>query len=131
MGMGIILPMSWLALILGSVAGGVMRYVVAGAIHLWGGSAWPYGTFVVNISGCFLIGWFTSFGESRGWTDPAAKLFLVTGFCGAYTTFSTLIFETAELLKSGQGSWGIVNVVASVAVGFACFLAGDRLGRPW
>src|ERR1041385_5237549 len=108
----------WVALCLGSVTGGLSRYLLAGFIYSFAGTNFPYGTFVVNITGCFLIGIFHALAEVKMVLSPEARLLMMTGFCGAYTTFSALILETSNLLKRGQTVPALTNVLVSLLVGF-------------
>ena len=118
----------WLSLALGSILGGFSRYFLAGWIYGLIGTDFPYGTLIVNLSGCFLIGVFNSFSEVRFLLGPDARLLLMTGFCGAYTTFSTLILETANLAQDGQILRAFMNFFASGVFGFILFKVGAYLG---
>jgi CrcB protein len=119
----------WLALVLGSVAGGVARYGFAGLVYDRLGSDFPYGTLAVNLSACFLIGFLDSLAESRFLLGPEARVLLMTGFCGAYSTFSTFMLETSNLLKDGQFARAAANVGLSLAIGFLLFRAGAFIGE--
>lgn len=115
----------WLAL--GGLAGTFARYFLSGWITKSAGSVFPYGTLCVNAAGCFLIGIFAAAAEQRGMSF-SVKLFLITGFCGAFTTFSSLIFETFYLIKQ-QGIWpAFWNVGLSLLLGFLFFGLGLRGG---
>ncbi|HVA67443.1 MAG TPA: CrcB family protein [Elusimicrobiota bacterium] len=118
-----------LALVVGSIAGGFARWGLAGRIGRLTGGGFPWGTFVVNLSACFLIGLFDSLAEIRFALGPAARILLMTGFCGAYSTFSTLILETAKLLQSGQPILALANFFGSGLAGIALFWFGAALGR--
>ena len=113
-----------LALALGSLAGGFARYYLGGFIYRTLGTNFPYGTLAVNLIGCFLIGFFSSLAEEKFIIGPNGRLFLMIGFCGAFTTFSTFMLETANLIKDGQTLHAFLNVVASVIVGFLIFRLG-------
>jgi CrcB protein len=90
----------------------------------------PYGTFVVNVSGCFLIGLLVGAIEARV-LSPAVRPVAITGFLGAYTTFSTFGLETVTLAGEGSLLLAAVYVGASVAVGVAATALGLALGRAF
>ncbi|HXV28604.1 MAG TPA: fluoride efflux transporter CrcB [bacterium] len=121
--------MKWLHLIAGGIAGTVSRYVLAGLIYQVLGTSFPYGTLVVNLAGCFIIGFLAAVAEEKFLLGPNARLLLMVGFCGAFTTFSTFIFETSNLIKDGETWRALINVMASVLIGFAVFRAGVLLGE--
>lgn len=117
------------SLAFGGVAGTLARYVLSGIAYRIFGINFPYGTLVVNGIGCFVIGFLTSVSQEKFLLGPEARLLLMAGFCGAFTTFSTLILETDNLLKGGEVLKAFVNVLASVIVGFIVFRAGMFLGE--
>ena len=121
--------LAWSSLAAGSLAGGFARYFMAGAVQSALGSSFPYVTFLVNISGCFLIGIFDVLAAERFVLDPTARLLLMTGFCGAFTTFSTLILETSNLMKGGDFLRASANAVGSLIVGLIVFRLGTLAGR--
>lgn len=114
---------------IGGFLGAVSRYAVA----LWIGQRWgkifPLGTFVVNISGCFLIGLLMTLFSDRYVVSPQWRLLLVVGFLGAYTTFSTFEFETGTLLKDSEWLFAALNVLLSVTVGFVALKLGEVTAR--
>lgn len=114
----------WLHLVVGGVAGTLARYLLAGGVYQWLGTSFPYGTLVVNLLGCVIIGFLAGLAEEKFLLSPNARLLLMVGFCGAFTTFSTFIFETAHLMKDGETFKAFLNVMASVAAGFLLFRAG-------
>jgi CrcB protein len=86
-------------------------------------SSFPYGTFVVNITGSFLIGVLLTLLTERWVADPAWRLVIVIGFLGGYTTFSTYTFEAVRLFQDGQALRGLTYVVGSNVLGLiACFM---------
>jgi fluoride exporter len=119
----------WAALAVGSLAGGFARYAAAGAVHRWTGSGFPYGTTLVNLTGCLLIGFLDSLAENKFLLSSQARILLMTGFCGAYTTFSTFILETAHLMRGGEFGPAAVNVGVGVGGGLILFLAGEAAAR--
>jgi len=123
----------WVAL--GGALGSMARYGFSGLVARLTGSALPYGTLLVNVSGAALIGLFAglSVPEGRGLIPVSARVFLMTGICGGYTTFSTFSFETLNLMSDREWGWAIANIVGSVALClFAVWLgfaAGLELNR--
>lgn len=116
-------------LIAGGVAGTLARYFLAGAVHRFLGPGFPYGTLVVNLTGCFIIGFLMSISENKFVLNTDAKLLLMVGFCGAFTTFSTFIMETNSLIKDGETLRALANVLASVVAGFLIFRVGSFIGE--
>lgn len=114
---------------IGGFLGAVARYGVA----LWIGQRWgrsfPFGTFVVNVSGSFLIGLLMSLFTERFMVNPQWRLLFVVGFLGAYTTFSTFEYETGTLLKDGEWMIAMLNVVLSVIVGFMALKLGETIAK--
>lgn len=119
----------WIGLLAGTLAGGTARYTLSDAAHRLVGASFPYGTMAVNLSGCFLIGIFDGLSQSKFLLSPEARVMLMTGFCGAYTTLSTLMLETNNLLKDGDALFALANVGGTVLGGFLFFRAGLFLGE--
>lgn len=117
------------ALAIGSLAGGFARYYLAGAVYRILGITFPYGTLAVNLMGCFLIGLFSVLAEEKFLIGPNGRLLLMVGFCGAFTTFSTFIFETSNLMKDGETLQTLLNITLSVIAGFLVFRMGVLLGE--
>jgi len=113
----------------GGAAGTLSRYWLSGVAQRLAGGSFPLGTFAVNMLGCLLFGTVWGFFESRLLPGSEVRLLVLTGFMGAFTTFSTYMFETAELVKLGQVAMALLNVVGQSAVGLALVLAGMALGR--
>jgi len=114
---------------IGGFLGAIARYGAA----LWIGQRWgrtfPLGTFVINVSGSFLIGLLMTLFAERYLVNPQWRLLLVVGFLGAYTTFSTFEYETGALLKDSEWLLAMLNVVASVVVGFIALKLGEVLAK--
>ena len=108
--------------------GALARYGVEGAVARRA-TQFPWGTFIVNVSGSFLLGLvFTLLGE-RLTVAPWVRASVAIGFLGAYTTFSTLSLETYRLLEARSFALGAANVVGSVAAGLLALYGGVVLGR--
>jgi fluoride exporter len=116
----------WVAFLAAAVAGAVARYLLDGIVQERTGGRYPWGTCVINISGSFVLGLVTGAVLYHGFSTQG-RFVLGTGFCGAYTTFSTFTFETLTLAESGRGRAAARNVVLSVAGGLAAAGAGLAL----
>lgn len=119
----------FLFIALGGALGSLMRYWASGMAHKLFGAGFPFGTFTVNMLGCLLFGLVWSALEPR--LGPAAdlRLFLLTGFMGAFTTYSTYMFESAQLLRSGQYLLMALNIGGQTTIGLLMILLGMALGR--
>ena len=115
----------WTSLCLGSLIGGISRYLLAGVVHQSFGGSFPYGTLIVNLSGCFLIGFLNALAEAKFLLTPNARILLIVAFCGALTTFSTLILETSNLIKAGELVKALVNGLGSFLLGLLLFYLGQ------
>lgn len=113
----------------GGGTGAIFRYLLASWIYEVVGSGFPYGTLVVNILGCFVIGLFLTMAEGRFLISPSVRVFVAVGIIGGFTTFSTLNFETLELLRDGAFALALLNVGASIAVGLSATWVGAVVGR--
>ena len=109
--------------------GAVLRYVVDGVVQERWGRSFPLGTFVVNISGALLLGLLTGFLLRHMSAPPALKYGADVGFVGAYTTFSTLMFESFRLLREGAWRMAALNTLGSTACGMAVAAVGLVVGR--
>jgi CrcB protein len=116
-------------LVIGGAAGTVARYLLGGAVYKLMGTGFPYGTLIVNISGCFILGILAALSDKKFMLSPDARMLLMIGFCGAFTTFSTLIFETDSLVRNGQMIRAFGNIFASVILGFILFRVGTFIGE--
>ncbi len=117
-----------IALAVGSLAGGFARYFLGGLVYRITGTTFPYGTLAVNMTGCFLIGFLSALSEEKFLLGPNARVLLMIGFCGAFTTFSTFMLETANLMTAGALIHAILNVTLSLVFGFLVFRLGVFLG---
>jgi CrcB protein len=114
---------------LGGALGSVARYLVAGAVHRVAQPFFPYGTVVVNVTGCLAIGLIAGLVNERGVIGPGARLFLLVGVLGGYTTFSTFGFETFELLRTSQYGAAAANAGGQVVAGVTGVWLGTVLSR--
>jgi len=114
---------------IGGFVGAVSRYGIAVWIGQRWGRSFPLGTFVINVSGSFLIGLLMTLMADRFTENPQWRLLLVVGFLGAYTTFSTFEYETGALLKDGEWLFAGLNVVLSVIVGFVALKLGEVIAK--
>lgn len=121
----------FLAISLGAVLGANARYLIGVYIAERYGTAFPYGTFLINVTGSLVIGFFLTLASQRLRLEPFWVLFVATGFLGAYTTFSTYSFEAAQLIRSGAYGTALLYLFGSVAAGmvgvFAGIVAAERL----
>jgi CrcB protein len=121
--------MNVLVIGVGGFVGAVARYGIAVWIGQRWGRSFPLGTFVINVTGSFLIGLLMTLMAERFTENPQWRLLLVVGFLGAYTTFSTFEYETGALLKDGEWLFAGLNVVLSVIVGFVALKLGEVLAK--
>ncbi len=109
----------------GGFLGSVLRYLVSGAVQQLSGSLnFPYGTLAVNVIGCLLIGFLSQLVEMRGVLNTEARLLILTGVLGGFTTFSTWSNETMNLLRGGQTGLALVNVGGSIVLGLFAVWVG-------
>lgn len=121
--------MKILLVLLGGSLGAVSRYGITLLANRLYGSSFPWGTLFVNLAGCFLIGLCFALGNEKNILGPSARLFLMTGFLGALTTFSTFGMETITMSSSGLPTQGLINFLAHNIGGLMCVLAGLWIGR--
>jgi CrcB protein len=113
---------------LGGGIGSVARYLLGGWFAGRFGPAFPYGTFVINVTGSFIIGLFLSFAQERASLSPYWRLLFAVGFLGGYTTFSTFEYESIRLLQDGELLLGAIYVMGSVVTGALSVVAGIAVG---
>ena len=110
-------------------AGAMSRYAVEGLVSERTRGGFPWGTFAVNVTGCFLLGFVFTVLTDRFLPHPTLRAALTIGFIGAYTTFSTFAFETMRLAEDGAVVAALGNIGLSVAAGLTAVYAGTWLGR--
>jgi CrcB protein len=114
---------------LGGFLGAMARYGVSLAVASFWTRDLPLATFLINISGSFVLGFFTTMAAERVVIAPEWRLLVGTGFVGAYTTFLTFEYETQRLVELGAKGWALANVLASVTAGFLAVRLGMSLSR--
>lgn len=119
----------YLAVAAGSALGGVLRYYVGGSVLSRIATPFPFATFIVNISGSFVIGFFLTLAAERVNISPHLRLAIAVGFVGAYTTFSTFEYETARLIEEHGWMLALINIALSVVVGFVAVMGGIFAAR--
>jgi CrcB protein len=119
----------WVCLLFGGIAGTASRYALTGYIVQRFGSGFPWGTMAVNVTGCLVVGFLDVVLERKFLLTPQWRLLLVTGFCGAFTTFSALILETSDLVKNGNFLYALGNLFLSLVIGLAAFKLGTVIAE--
>ncbi len=107
--------------------GALSRYGLAGLVQRFCGSSFPWGTFCVNVLGCFFFGCVWGLLEER--LGPHFRVVVLTGFMGAFTTFSTYAFESLSLMQNGQWLWAVGNLAGQNVVGLCLLFLGLVVGR--
>ena len=111
--------MNVVLVIAGAAVGAPLRYLLDRAVQARHSGRFPWGTFVVNVSGCLVLGCVTGAGLPAAWTILAG-----TGFCGAFTTYSTFSYETVRLAEQHAYRHAIGYAAGSIAVGLVAALIG-------
>jgi len=114
----------------GGFFGSVLRYTLGGFVQrVFSASLFPVGTLFVNVVGCLVIGLLAGMGDSRGALGAPARLFLLIGLLGGFTTFSSFGYETIALARQAEWLQAFGNVGLNVIVGLLAVWAGFALGR--
>ena len=117
----------YLAIAAAGSVGAVLRYVLAtqiGRINI----RFPLGTFIINVTGSMFLGWFLTYVTKHNVSD-VTRLAIGVGFVGAYTTFSTFMYESNRLADDGAGFLAIMNLLGSLTVGIIAVRLGMALAR--
>ena len=117
----------WIAV--GSALGGMGRYFCSGVAARLIGETFPWGTLIVNVAGSFIIGFFATLTgpDGRLFVGSAARQFVLVGFCGGYTTFSSFSLQTLNLMQDGEWAYAGVNITVSLLLCLAAVWAGYAL----
>lgn len=121
--------LNYITVFAGGGVGATTRYVLATWIGQKWGRSFPLGTFVINVSGSFVIGLLMTLMAERFTENPQWRLLLVVGFLGGYTTFSSFEYETGKLVTDGEFLYAVLNVVLSVTAGFVALKLGEVLAK--
>ena len=116
-------------LVMAGGMGALARYGLAGFVQKYNGMSFPWGTVVVNLTGCFAAGLLWSLFENRWHVSGETRTVVLVGFMGAFSTFSTFIFETADLLRSAQWFYATANLTIQNGIGLLALFMGIALGR--
>jgi CrcB protein len=116
-------PWAWAGFVVAGAVGAPARYLLDDAISSRTQGVFPWGTLAINVSGSFLLGLLTGLALFHG-LPATPRLVLGTGFCGAYTTFSTFTYETVRLAEEGAVNEAVRNALASLVLGAAAAAAG-------
>jgi CrcB protein len=120
----------WVGLVVAGAIGAPARYLVEGWVQDRAERRWPWGTFVVNVTGSLLLGLLAGLVLYHGFpAEP--RIVLGTGFCGAYTTFSTFALQTVELLEEGATRGAVLNGLGTLVLGVAAAAAGLALAAAF
>ncbi|HWD89564.1 MAG TPA: fluoride efflux transporter CrcB [Mucilaginibacter sp.] len=118
-----------LLIFVGGGIGSLLRYGLSRLVNNNVISHFPFGTFIVNIIGCFFIGFFIFYTERYQDTVQEWRLFLVTGLCGGFTTFSAFSMENVQLMTDGRIGVAFLYIIASVALGLLATYGGLLAGK--
>jgi CrcB protein len=119
-------PLAWVAFVAAGAVGAPLRFLVDGFVADRVEGAFPWGTFLINATGSFALGFLTGLALYHAF-PKTPKVILGTGLCGAYTTFSTFTFETVRLAEDGSSSEALRNLLGTLVVGAAAAAAGLAL----
>lgn len=122
--------MQIILVMLGGFFGAISRYRMGEWISVDSVRFFPFGTLLVNLLGCFLLGWLLTFMKQRKIARPWVTLFFGTGFIGSFTTFSTFSVETIQLVEKGQVFHGALYVLSSIFLGLLFVFLGSKLATP-
>ena len=119
----------YLLIALGGALGSVARYWVGSTVAGRMGTRFPYGTFVINLTACVIIGFSLTYLGKRAGLNPAWRYFIPIGFIGAYSTFSTYEWETLSTLRSGAFALAALYAIGSLILGLAAVWCGAVLAE--
>ena len=118
-----------LLIFIGGGLGSTLRYILGTVAKDYWGITYPYGTFIINIIGCFFIGLILALGLGKSDINQELKIFLTIGFAGGFTTFSTFGHESATLISHGQTIQSMTYIALSITGGIGAIYAGEFLAK--
>jgi CrcB protein len=118
-----------LAICLGAIPGALSRYYLTLLFARWFGTGFPYGTFIINITGALIMGFFVTLTLERTITSPDLRLLVAVGFLGSYTTFSSYALDTSVLLQSGNKGLTLFYWLGSPVLGLVGLEIGSLIAR--
>ncbi len=117
--------MKYVLVMIGGFLGAISRFVLSEWIQIHNG--FPLGTLLINLIGCFFLGWFLTFVSQKGKLKYGLTLFVGTGFTGSFTTFSALSVETLLLFREGLIVMGMLYVLTSIVLGLVLVFLGHKM----
>ncbi|MCM3239292.1 fluoride efflux transporter CrcB [Heyndrickxia oleronia] len=120
--------MSYLTVGIGGIIGSLLRYYIGLSSVIWWSSPFPIATLVINLIGCFVLGWFTTYLSKLKLFSPSLLTGFGTGLVGSFTTFSTFSVETVQLIQNSLWGFAILYVLGSLFGGLFFSYFGYRLG---
>ena len=119
----------WLQLAIAGAVGTLARYWMGVFVQHLCGNSFPWATLVINATGCLLFGFVWTLAEDRMLISPQTRMIVLTGFMGAYTTFSTFAFETTQMLAASGWLRAMGNMALQNVLGVAAVVLGFVIGR--
>lgn len=118
-----------MVIFLGGGIGSVARFGLSRFTGQYLGSSFPFGTLAVNVASCIFLGLILGLTSEKYLVNPAIRLFFIVGFCGGFSTFSTFTFETMELLRLGQVSYAIANILLNLLLCIGSLAGGIYISK--